>query len=124
MKTFKVWLAIGLIFIAGFAAGSVATRTVTRRTIARILSNPNQLHLLVERRLARRLQLDAEQRQKVDTILAGTQNEVKSLRLQFAPHFQGIMSNAQTQISAILTPRQQAQFDRLREENQALLGPR
>jgi hypothetical protein len=120
MKTLKISLAIALIFVAGFVAGSVTTRAVTRRAVARILKDPGQLRLLVGNRLDHRLRLDAEQRQKVDTILSQTQGDLTNLRHQFAPSLHGIMSNTEFQISAILTSEQKARFERFKEEHRTL----
>jgi hypothetical protein len=124
MKTLKVCLAIALIFLAGFVAGAVVTRAATRRMVAHVLSDPNQLRLLIEKRLARRLRLDVDQRQKVDAVLARTQGDLRSLRRQYTPSFQTIMSNAQVEISAILTSEQRERFDKFREDNRALWQPR
>ena len=53
-----------------------------------------------------RLRLNAAQRQQVGDILAHAQDQLKDLRQDFAPRFAEIMSNAQSEISATLTPEQ------------------
>ena len=124
MKTWKIWLALGLVFAAGFAAGSVTTRVLAGRAVARVLGNPDRLRLLVERRLSRRLRLDSVQRHKVDAILVHTQEDLRGLRQQFAPSFRTIMSNAQFEIAATLTPEQEERFQSFQAETKALWQPK
>jgi hypothetical protein len=124
MKSWKLWIAILLVFAAGFTSGSVTTRVVTGRVIARILNNPDRLRLLVERRLNKRLRLDLVQRHKIDAILGRTQDDLRTLRQQFAPPFRNIMSNTQFEIAATLTPEQQQRFQRFQAETRALWQPR
>lgn len=116
----KVGLLVGLIFAAGFTTGMVATRAIERRYIAQMVTHPDALRILIERRMAVRLRLNREQRARVDQILTHTQGELKDLRQQFGPQFQTIMSNAQAQISAELTPEQQERFKKFREEHRRL----
>ena len=123
MNKFKVWGVVALIFVAGFAAGVGVTGVAARRLVARAAANPDRLRTMIERRMATRLRLDREQRARLDQILIRTQGEVQALRGQFAPPFHHIMSNAQTEISAILTPAQEVRFQQFREENRYLWQP-
>ena len=120
MNKLKVTLVIGLIYVAGFASGVVATRAVGRHAIAEIAANPERLRAIIERRMAVRLRLNREQRVKVDQILSHTQQQLKDLRQQFGPQFQTIMSNTQAEISAQLTPEQQERFKKFRDEHRKL----
>ena len=124
MKNLKVWLVVAAVFVAGFVAGVVVTRAVVRRAVTQVVMNPDRLRLIIEKRMAARLKLDAEQRSKVDQILTRTQEDLKTLRQQFAPPFQVILANAQTDISAILTPEQNERFKEFREENRHLWQPK
>ena len=117
MKKLKLCLVLGLIFVAGFVSGVVATRIVVRHFVQQMAADPDRVRLMVERRLGARLKLDATQRRKVHEILTLTQVELRGLRSRFAPEFQQIVSNAESQVSATLTPEQRERFERFREEN-------
>ena len=120
MNKLKIAVIIGLIFVAGFASGIVATRAFQRQLVAQIVANPDRLRPIIERRLTIRLRLNHDQRSKLDEILSRTQDQLKDLRHQFSPQFQTIMSNAQAEISAQLTPEQQERFKKFREEHKQL----
>ena len=123
-KKLKVWLVVAGVFVAGFAAGVVVTRGVVRHLVQRIVLHPERLRVLVEKRLTTRLRLDADQHRKVDQILAGTEGELKSLRQEFAPRFVAILTNAESEISGVLTPEQRERFKKFREENRQLWQPK
>jgi hypothetical protein len=122
MNKTKAALLILMIFLAGAAAGVVGTRMVVRHWMAQAASRPERLRELVERHMAARLRLDTGQRQKVDEILAQTQAQVRALRARFTPEFTEILSNAQSEISAVLRPDQQERFRRFIADNRRLLG--
>jgi Spy/CpxP family protein refolding chaperone len=123
MQRIKIGLVLTLIYFAGLATGVVATRAVVRHMVAATVQNPERVRVLIEKRLTRRLGLDAGQQSKVDQILNHTQAEVRSLRQEFGPRFQVIMLNTQAEIAAILTPEQQERFDKFREQNRQLWQP-
>ena len=123
MKKLKVSIVLALVFVSGFVAGIVVTRAVMRRVVKQVVMNPDRLRLIIERRMTVRLKLDMDQRVKVDQILKRTQEDLQTLRQQFAPPFQTILSNAQTEISAVLTPEQRERFTKFREENRHLWQP-
>jgi hypothetical protein len=120
MKTAKVWLLIGFVFLAGVAVGVVGTRAVVHRMVLTAINDPDRVRHMIAHRLQRQLKLDSEQKAKVDEILEHTQKDLKDLRGDFAPQFYSIMSNAHTEISAVLTPDQQKRFEKFREENRRL----
>ena len=121
MKTLKPWLVIILVFVAGFAGGVVTTRAVVRHLVRQAVANPDRVRDLIEQRMTRRLRLNAEQRQRVHEILTERQGDLRGLRQEFAPRFLDIVTNAEAQISATLTPEQRERFEKLREENRRLL---
>lgn len=123
MKKLKPWLVIALVFIAGFAAGVVVTRGVTRRLVQQAVAHPDRMRDLIERRMAARLKLEGEQRAKVHSILVDSQNQLQALRGEFSPRFMGILTNAEAQVSATLNEEQRARFDKFREENRRLWLP-
>jgi uncharacterized membrane-anchored protein YhcB (DUF1043 family) len=123
MKTLKPWLVILLVFVAGFAGGIVATRATVRHYIHQALNRPEQARDMMEQRMVRRMQLDAEQRRKVHQILVRRQAELRGLRQEYGPRFFQIVSNADWEISAALTPEQRERFEEFREQNRRLLPP-
>ena len=124
MKKLKVWLVVALVFGAGFAAGVVVNRGVVRHFVRGIAMNPDRMRGLVEKRLTSRLRLDPEQHRQVSQILTNTEGELKALRREFAPRFVAILTNAESEVSALLTPEQREQFKKFREENRHLWQPR
>jgi len=117
MKTFKVVLVLALVFLAGAAGGVVATRVAVRHFVARAIANPDTVRERIERQLARKLNLDREQRIATAAALKQAHEKLKALREQFQPQFTNIIQDARTQISAVLNPEQQKQFEAFQEEN-------
>jgi hypothetical protein len=121
MKTFKSLLLLALIFFAGIVVGVVGTRAVVRHVVRDAILHPEKMQAVMERNLTRRLRLDNEQQTKLRQILADTHGQLKDLRHEFQPQFFEILSNANGQITAILTPEQQARFERFKAENHPFL---
>ena len=123
MKTFKLVLLIGLVFLAGIAAGVVGTRIAVRYWVRSAIERPQMVQTLIERRLNRRLRLDADQQAQVHKILTDTRSQLKSLRQEYRPQVILIVSNADAQISGLLTPAQQARYEKVKRENRIFLRP-
>jgi hypothetical protein len=121
----KAALALITVFAAGAVFGIVGTRMVVRYTVQQILANPQLVQQRVELNLARRLRLDPMQRRRLNQVLMQSQQQLQQLRMETQPRFVGIVSNAETQVDALLTPEQQRQFQFLKQENRRLLplGP-
>jgi hypothetical protein len=124
MKTFKLIVLIGLIFAAGFLGGVVTTRIAVRHFIQRAIAHPELVREWIERGLDRRLKLDTEQQTQVHEILLDAHTHISDLHQQYQPQFAGIIGSAQEKISAILTPEQQKQFERYREEHREIFRPK
>ena len=120
MKALKPWLVIILVFAAGVAGGVVATRATVRHYIQEAVSKPDTVRNLMEQRLVRRLQLKPEQRRQTHQILVKRQTELRDLRAEFASRFLQAVSNANSEISATLTPQQREEFEKIKEQNRRL----
>jgi Spy/CpxP family protein refolding chaperone len=116
MKTFKLWLLLALIFVSGVVSGVVATRVAVRHLVREVILHPEQVQLVMERNLTRRLQLDREQQTQLHQILTDTHGRMRDLRLEYQPRLFEIVTNADGQIVAILTPEQQARYERLKAD--------
>ncbi len=123
MKTLKLLALITLVFMAGVAAGVVGTRLVIRHWVNTAIQRPENFQLLLERNLRRQLRLDAGQRVEVHRILTDARVQLRDLRLEYRPQVVTILTNTEAQISAVLTPEQEARFERMQQENQHFLQP-
>ncbi len=121
MKTFKLILVLALVFFAGAISGVVATRAVVRHMVREAIAQPERIQLLIERRLTWRLRLDRDQQARLHDILSGTHDQLKELRQQYRPQMALILSNTDSQISALLTPAQQERYEKMKEENRPFL---
>jgi hypothetical protein len=123
MKTFKLLLLVGLVFLTGVVAGVVGTRIAIRHWVRSAIQRPQMVQTLVERRLKWQLRLDANQQAQVHQILTDARGRLKGLRQEYRPQVVLIVSNADVEISALLTPAQQKRFEKMKQENRAFLQP-
>ncbi|MGA3284916.1 MAG: hypothetical protein ABSD57_10725 [Verrucomicrobiota bacterium] len=123
MKTLKLLLLVGLVFLAGVVAGVVGTRIAIRHWVRSAMQRPQMVQTLVERRLKWQLRLDANQQAQVHQILTDARGRLKGLRQEYHPQVVLIVSNADVEISALLTPAQQKQFEKMKQQNRAFLRP-
>ena len=123
MKALKLSLLVALIFLAGVATGVVGTRIAIRHWVSSAIQRPEKVQMLLERNLSRRLHLDARQRVEVHRILTEARGQLRDLRQEYRPQHVAIITNTEAQISAILTPEQQARFKRMQRENRRYLQP-
>ena len=123
MKTFKLLALVTLVFLAGVAAGVVGTRIAIRHWVNTAIQRPENFQLLLERNLRWQLRLDARQRVQVHRILTDARVRLRDLRQAYRPQVVAVLTNTETQISAILTPEQQARFEQMQQENQRFFPP-
>lgn len=114
MKRWKLWTGILLIFLAGGCIGAVGTGLYVRHTVLSILNGGAPVIAdLVTRRLARRLDLSADQQAAVSKTVRETQLRLQQLRRRNMPEAEQIISGGIARIKTELTPRQQAKLDTL-----------
>jgi hypothetical protein len=127
VSKWKPALAVLLVFVAGMVVGVVGTRMVVRRIAREMLQNPEfarqRMSAAAELQLARRLRLGPLQRQRVREILAEMQGQLKLIAEETQPRRQMVISNAADQIDLVLGPEQKLEFEKLKEENRALMQP-
>ncbi len=117
MSKYKPILLLVLVFFAGIAVGVVGTRIVVRRLVSTAIQQPEQVRLMLERRLTRQLQLDAPQREKLHQILLDTHGKIKDIRQEFRPRVVTVRSQANDDINQILTPEQRERFEHWKKDN-------
>ncbi|HXR48021.1 MAG TPA: hypothetical protein VN784_11340 [Candidatus Limnocylindrales bacterium] len=123
MKAFKLSLLLALVFLAGVMAGVVGTRIAIRHWVNTAIQRPQNFQMLLERNLRWRLHLDAHQRVEVHRILTDTRIQLRDLRQEYRPQVVAVLTNTEAQISAILTPEQEARFEKMQQENPRFFPP-
>lgn len=114
MKHWKSILLLLLVFFAGIAVGVVGTRIVVRRVVQTI-THPDRAQNVLEKNLTWRLRLDNEQQVKLHQILTDAHGQLQALRLEVQPQAALVLSNANEKITAMLTPEQQARYEKFKE---------
>jgi len=109
----QVRLAAAFIFVLGFAAGILALNVY--RGWARNMGGPRDRF----EQMSQQLNLNADQKTKVQQIFADTREQLTALRKESEPRVDQIRSQADERLKQVLTPEQWQQFQKMREE-----GPR
>ena len=121
MKHWKSILLLALVFFTGIVLGVVGTRAVTRHFARMAIAHPERMQFFIERNLGRRLHLDADQQAQLHDILTDTRGQMKTVREEFRPKVEEIFTNTDTKIEAMLTPEQQARYEKIKEADHPLL---
>lgn len=104
-----------IIFVLGFAAGILALNVY--RGVA---GGPRSRDRFEQ--MAERLNLNADQKTKVQEILTDTREQVRALRRESQPKFDEIRRQADTRLEEVLTPEQWQQFQKERHEMRGRRG--
>lgn len=117
MNRWRIILAAAVIFCAGGATGGLLVRTYAPKVVKRIhVSQP--LPISPDRRqeyiekLNREVSLTAEQRVKVEEILAASQKRMKEIWEPLEPQVKDEYRRTRREISEILTPEQQEKMSK------------
>ena len=117
MKNWKSILLLLFVFCAGLVVGVVGTRIAVRHFVQRAILQPERVQLFVERDLSWKLGLDRPQRVKLHEILTDSRVQLREVRQQIQPQTALIFSNANAQITAMLTPEQQTAYEQFKSSN-------
>lgn len=115
MKLWKSILLLALVFAAGIAVGVVGTRIAIRRLVQQAVVHPEKAQFALERSLTRRLRLDNDQQVRIHAILTDTRGQLGALRQEFQPQAAEVLRGADRKITALLTPAQQARYERIKD---------
>lgn len=115
----QVRFAAMIIFVLGFAAGILALN-VYRGWARNTTTRP---HDRIEQ-LAERLNLNADQKTKVQQILGDTREQLRAVRRESEPKVNEIRRQADTRLQEVLTPEQWEQFQTMRHEMRGRRGGR
>jgi len=112
-------LYVGLIFASGAVLGVFGNRLYNTSTVnAKVVKTPDEFRKMVVDEYQRRLQLTADQVQKVNLILDETQAQVKEIHAKSDPELKAVHDNQVEHMTQILTPAQRTEYEAMRKERQ------
>jgi len=114
----QVRLAAIIIFVLGFAAGILALNVY--RGWARGVLEPRDRF----EQLSQRLQLNSDQKTKMQQVFSDTREQLSVLRKESEPKVNEIRRQADERMQQILTAEQWQQFQKMREEMRNRRGGR
>lgn len=114
----QVRVAALVIFVLGFAAGILALNVYRGWSITGV-SQRDRFE-----RLAQRLQLNEDQKAKMQQIFGDTREQLSALRKESEPRVNEIRRQADERMQQVLTPEQWQQFQKMREEMRHRRGGR
>lgn len=112
----QVRVAAAIIFVLGFTAGILALNIY--RGLARADGRDRFEHL------SERLNLNTDQKTKVQQILGDTRDQLRALRRESAPRVDEIRRQADERLKQVLSEEQWQQFQNMRNERRRGRGPR
>jgi len=108
----QVRLAAAIIFVLGFTAGILALN------IYRGLARGDGRGGDRLEQLSNRLQLNDDQKAKVQQIFSDTRDQLRALRRESEPRMDEIRRQADERLQQVLTPEQWQQFQKMRSERE------
>ena len=113
----QVRLAAAIIFVLGFTAGMLALNVY--RSIAHRGEPGDRFE-----QLSQRLDLNADQKTKVQQIFSDTREQLRALRQESEPRMNDIRRQADERLQQVLTPDQWQKFQKIRAEARERRGGR
>lgn len=110
-------LYVGLVFASGVVLGGFSYRLYTASSVsAKTTRNPEEFRKRLLATMERRLNLTPDQETKVNAILDETRARFHEVNERTKPAIQAIREQQQNKINAILTPPQQVEYAKMRQE--------
>jgi len=122
MKTTRwtVALYMALVFVCGGVVGAFAYRLYTVSGVSANVGprNPEEFRKRFMADLKSRLQLNDDQAAKLGAILDETRMRVRAARMTIEPELEKIRDDQRQRISELLSPNQQAEWQKILDERQ------
>jgi len=117
------WLYLGLVFIGGAGVGVFGDRLYTTTETVRADTrsgpqNPEEYRKRYIAELKRRLKLTPDQVTKLNGVLQTTQERMHALHERDRPEMTAIHQEQVDKVHAILNDKQDAEYDKMREERE------
>ncbi len=108
------------VFLLGVVSGAFATGAFVLYRVRH--GGPAQVEELVVNRLARRLHLDAAQRQQLEKVAERTRAELAQVMGDVKPKLEAIVEQAYQELGPGLRPDQQQELEKVRQETKERLA--
>jgi Spy/CpxP family protein refolding chaperone len=120
LTRWTVALYMALVFACGGVVGAFAHRlyTVSGVSANAAQRNPEEFRKRFMADLKARLQLTDDQAAKLGAVMDDTRARFRDVREKFEPEMQKIREDQRQRISELLSPSQQAEFQKIVEERQ------
>ena len=115
------FLYLAVVFTAGIAIGALGFRFYEIRSVSAVGPGPRSPEAWKRRHLEElrtRLHLTPEQTSKVESVLDQTRSQYDALMQKNRPEFEQIQRFQFDQVRALLSPDQQAEYDRYHQERE------
>ena len=111
---------MALVFACGGVVGAFAHRLYTVSAVSANVSqrNPEEFRKRFMADMKARLQLNDDQAAKLGAIMDDTRAQFRDIRKKFEPEMQKIRDDQRQRISELLSPSQQAEWQKIVEERQ------
>lgn len=118
MKKWHAIVGVVLVFLLGALAGTLVTFNVChQRMESGFREEPGRMKEFIVGRLGRELKLDQAQMEQLRTIVRETHTEIRSVRRQFRPQIEEILSRSQDRVRTILRPDQREKYEKIVAEH-------
>jgi Spy/CpxP family protein refolding chaperone len=119
-SSLKPWLVMGIIFIVGIVTGVALAIGLGPRFMHSPLPHDMKKHWMAH--LTHELNLTADQQSKIQPILADAANKFQALHRDELDRGSQIFKAADDQISALLTPDQKAELQKMESEREKMFS--
>ncbi len=117
-SSFSLALSLILVFVSGVAVGALGHRYFAVPPPKETRKSPEDYRRAYVAEMTKRLKLDMQQVQRLNTIMDDTRQKFRDLRDKQAPDVKAIQDSQVAAINSMLSPEQQAEYAKMRKERE------
>lgn len=117
MKTLKLWAGLLTLFFSGVVIGAIGTWGIAEhRAVENYAERKSNVPRIITKRLTRELDLNQNQRERIEKIVCRTHLEIQEIKMRHKPEKDQAIQQSIELIRAELLPEQQKKLDALHEK--------
>src|SRR5437899_1262340 len=117
LNKWKVAVYLSAIFCAGAVSGWVVAAKTTKEKML-TPPHPDEISNSIRQRVHSKLDLTAEQSTQIDKVIDKSSKDIQSIQGECMKRIRQRVNERNSQITALLKPEQQKQFDQMEKERQ------